>query len=383
MNFQPTQRQQLLREMVRGFLESECSAEYIREVDEAGEFPHHFFKKMADAGLLGLSIPEEYGGSGASLLDTVMVQEELTKGFAIAGMIFTMMVSNGAELFIHNGTEEQKSCFLPRLEAGELKVALSLTEPDAGSDAASIRTRALESNGGFLIVGNKHFCSGADVADYIFVVTRTDDQTGKYAGFTIFVVPRGSSGLSIVRQHKMGNCPISANKIFLDKVPVGPDDILGGPEKLNEGWKQLMSVLTRERVLNSALALGRCEAAFDLALRYAKDRQQFGQPIGKFQVIQHHFADMATEIQAARLMTYQAAWMVDNGIPCRKEVSMCKWWATELAKKTAIMGLQIMGGAGYMMESDMQRFVRDSFQGTIGSGTTQIQKNVIARELGL
>jgi alkylation response protein AidB-like acyl-CoA dehydrogenase len=283
----------------------------------------------------------------------------------------------------YNASEEQKKRFLPAIAKGELRFAFGLTEPNAGSDAANTQTRAVPDGDNFIINGNKIFITGSHVADYVMTVTRTDPNVPKHKGLTIFFVETKTKGFSAMPLGKFGGRAVASCELVYEDVVVPKDAILGGPDRLNDGWKQVFTTLNVERIVIAASYVGEGKLALQEATQYAKERVQFGQPIGKFQAVQHMLAEVATEIEAARWLTYRAAWLRKENQPCAKEASMAKLFASETSKKAALTGVQVMGGYGYMNEFDMQRHLRNAILAPIGGGTSQIQKNIIARQMGI
>ncbi len=383
MDFRFTKEQEAFRETIRNFIKRETSRELDRRLEEEGRFPFELVEKMAQTGLFGLPFPEEYGGVGGSVLDFIIAAEELAYGSEAASAIFLGPVFFAGETIYINGSEEQKRKYLPLIAQGKLRGAFALTEPEAGSDASSITTSAVRDGDEYVINGQKTMISGADIADIIMTCTKTDKECSRYEGITIFIVPRTSEGLTIRKMNKLGNNVISTCEIFYDNVRVPAENILGGPEALNKGWLQMINNLDIERIMIAALYTAIAQRAYDDALAYAKERKQFGKPISNYQMIQQMLADMLIEIRASRLLTYHAAWLKEQGEFCSLECSIAKIHATEAARKITIDGMQILGGYGYMMEYDMQRYVRNALLGTIGGGTNQIQRLIIAKLEGM
>ncbi|TDA69527.1 MAG: acyl-CoA dehydrogenase [Clostridia bacterium] len=380
MDFALTGEQELLLTTVRSFVNKECPREYIRMLDEREEYPVDLLKKMVDLGWVGLPFPEEYGGSGGNILDMILVLEELARGaFPAASALASCWMFAGFPIMIA-GKEEQRKYYIPKLIRGELKFAFSLTEPNAGSDAAAISTRAEPKGDKFTINGTKMFCSSAHVADKILLVARTDKSVSAPKGTTIFLVDTKAPGLQMRRIPTLGRRFSGTFELVLEEVEVGAKDILG---ELNKGWPSLMQFLTVERICSAALSTGCAKAAVDDASQYARERYQFGRPISKFQVIQHKIVDMQIAVDSARMLTYRAAWLAKEGRKCTKEASMAKAAAAQAWMLASMEGLQIMGGYGYTMEYDMQRYFRDAKFASIGGGTAEIQRNIVARELGL
>jgi len=381
MDFSFTEEQNMLRDTIRRFIETEVPREIAKEIDEKDEFPHGLLKKLCDLGFMGLNVAEEYGGQGGNVIDVMIFDEEISKRIPVLAWATGNVMLYGNSIIGKNGSEEQRRKYLPRLVNGELKFAYALTEPNAGSDAASIRTKAVLKDGYYVISGSKMFISGAGIADIVVTNARTAES--KFGGITDFLVDTKSQGFSARPIKDLGYRGSNTCEVYYDDVKVPAENILGGPECVNHGWRQMMKLLNEERLLLSSCALGIGQGAFEYALNYAKEREQFGQPIGQFQVIQHMLVEMATELEAARQLAYYAAWKETQKMDCVKETSMSKYFCSEVAKKVALLGVQILGGYGYTMEYDAQRYLRDVLVLSIGGGTTQIQKNIIGKQLGL
>ena len=380
MDFNLTDEQRDFVAAIRDFCARECGTREQRERLTAGYTEAHsavIYSRMADLGWLGVTIPEDYGGSGGGMLDACLFMEETSRGLApIGGYATTLIVAGATQRF---GTEEQKHEILGGIAGGAVE-AIAMTEPEAGSDVGSLQTAAVRSNGGFVISGQKVFCSNARIAEHILVVCRTTKAEDKHQGLSMIWVPREAPGLEIQPIDTMGGRE-TAYLYFTDcETPV--DALLG---EVDRGWTQLMAGLNVERLILAATMLGVAERAFDEALAYVKERRQFGRPIGSFQALQHRLADLATELEAARLLTYWVASKVDED-PDRmlpREASMVKLYVTETAKRVGLEGMQMMGGYGYSSEYDMERLVRQALVATIYGGTSEIQRNIIAKTLGL
>lgn len=381
MDFSFTEEQNMLIDTIRRFVETEIPREVAEEIDEKDEFPHELLQKLCDLGFMGINVAEEYGGQGGNIVDMMILTEETSKKLPVLAWAIGNIILYGNAIIGVNGNEEQKKKYLPRLAKGELKFAYALTEPNAGSDAASIQTKAVLKDGYYVLNGTKMFITGAGVADITVTNARTAES--RLGGITDFLVDTKSEGYTARPIKDLGYRGSNTCEVHYDDVKVPLENILGGPEKLNKGWSQMMRLLNTERLLLSACALGIGQGAFEYALNYAKEREQFGQLIGKFQVIQHKLVDMATELEAARCLAYCAAWKETQHMECVKETSMSKYFCSEVAKKVALEGVQILGGYGYAMEYDAQRYVRDVLVLPIGGGTTQIQKNIVGAQLGL
>ena len=365
---------------IRDFCAREITDERLRELTGDFEDMHsdEVAKQMADLGWYGLCIDEQYGGSGGTFLDAALFLEETARGRApLGGYAVTLIVVGALNRF---GTEEQKRDLLGRV-AGGGGLAIAMSEPDSGSDVASLKTRARREDGEWVLSGAKMWCSYAHKASHILIVCRSGEQNGNpHEGMSMILVPRDAEGMTLTPIPTLGGK--ETNEIHLDDVRV-PEDALLGAE--GNGWLQLMAGLNNERVILGASALGLAQRAFDDALAYAKERRQFGRPIGTFQAIQHKFADLATDLAQTRLLVRWVARMTDEdpGRMLPQEASMVKLAATELAKRCTLEGMQIMGGYGYASEYPMERYLRAAVVTTIYGGTSEIQRNIIAKTLGL
>jgi alkylation response protein AidB-like acyl-CoA dehydrogenase len=366
--------QQAFVEAIRDFCERELKDR--RREDE----PHDdaIAKQMAELGWYGLQIGEEYGGSGGSFLDATLFLEETTRGRApIGGYGVTLIVVGALNKF---GSGDQKERLLRGVAEEGITLAIAMSEPEAGSDVGALQCKAERQDGEWVLNGSKMWCSFAHKAREILIVCRSERGSNKHEGLSMILVPRDTPGLTITPIDTLGGQ--ETNELHLDNVRV-PEDALLGQE--GGGWIQLMSGLNYERVILSATALGLAQRAFDDALAYVKERKQFGRPVGTFQSQQHVFAELATEIAQARLLVRWVAALTDED-PTRmlpQEASMAKLATTELAKKVALAGLQSMGGYGYATEYPMEAYLRAAVVGTIYGGTSEIQKNIIAKTLGL
>jgi isovaleryl-CoA dehydrogenase len=380
VDFSLTDEQQDFVAAIRDFCQRECGTSEQRERLTNGYSEAHspeVYSTMADLGWLGVTIADQYGGSGGGMLDASLFMEETSRGLApVGGYATTLIVAGATQRF---GTEEQKKEILGGIAAGSVE-AIAMTEPEAGSDVGSLTTEAARANGGFVINGQKVFCSNARISDHILVVCRTTKGEDKHQGMSMIWVPTDADGLRMDPIETMGGRETA--HLYLTDCEAPEDAVLG---EVDQGWTQLMAGLNVERLILAATMLGIARRAFDDALDYVKERRQFGRPIGSFQALQHRLADVATEIEAARLMTYWVASKVDED-PDRmlpREASMVKLFVTELAKKVTLEGMQMMGGYGYSSEYDMERLVRASLVSTIYGGTSEIQRNIIAKTLGL
>jgi len=380
MDFTLSDEQRNFVEAIRDFCNRECGKQEQRErLTEGYEHSHsaEIYKKMADLGWLGVTIDEAHGGSGGGMVEACLFMEETSRGLApIGGYGTTLIVAGAVERF---GSEEQKQQILGGIASGSVE-AIAMTEPEAGSDVGSLTTFAERINGGFVINGTKVFCSNAHISDHVLVVCRTTKGESKHDGLSMLFVPTDNPQMEIKPIDTLGGR--ETNYLYLSDCEVPADAVLG---EVDQAWMQLMAGLNVERLILAAIQLGIGQRAFDDTLAYVKERRQFGRPIGSFQALQHRLADIATELEASRLMTYWVASQVDED-PKRllpREASMVKLKVTETAQKAALEGMQMMGGYGYSSEYDMERLVRTTLVSTIYGGTSEIQRNIIAKTYGL
>ncbi|TCT17598.1 butyryl-CoA dehydrogenase [Melghiribacillus thermohalophilus] len=379
MNFELTKEQEMTRKMVRDFAENTIKLRTI-EIDTKAAFPKDIFDEMGKLGLMGIPFPEKYGGSGGDTLTYAIAVEEIGRVCGSTGLSYAAAVSLGASPIYYFGTEEQKEKFLVPLAKGEALGSFGLTEPNAGSDAGGTRTTAKLDNDEYVINGEKCFITNASYAKFITVTAVSGkDERGKKI-ISAFIVPKDAEGLTVNSNYdKMGVRGSDTSEIILEDVRVPKENILGDPKK---GFKQFLYTLDGGRISIGALALGIAQASLDKALAYARERKQFGKPISKFQAIQFKLADMAMEVELARNMVYKAAWLKDHNKPFTKEAAFAKLFATETAFRAANQAIQIHGGYGYMREYEVERYLRDAKLLEIGEGTSEIQRLVIARQLG-
>lgn len=378
MDFYLSQEQQLLQKMVRDFAENEV-APLAPQLDKTGEFPLETVKKLADLDLLGLPFPEEYGGAGGDTVSYAIAVEELSKACGSTGITYAAHISLGASPIYLFGTEEQKQTYLTPMAKGEYLGAFGLTESGAGSDAGGTKTTAVLDGDEWVINGSKCFITNASFAGAVTVTAVTEKGQGK-KGISAIVVPTGLPGFTIrANYEKLGLHASNTTELVFDNVRVPKENLLGKP---GEGYKQFLKVLDGGRISIGAMALGIARASYEAALNYAKERVQFGQSISKFQAIQFKLADMATNIELARMMIWKAAWLKDQGQPFSREAAMAKLFASEIAMRAADQALQIHGGYGYMKEYNVERYFRDVKLCEIGEGTSEVQRLVIARLIG-
>lgn len=378
MNFDLTQEQQMIRKTIREFSD-EVVAPGAMERDKTKAFPKEIFKQLADMGMMGLPFSEEYGGAGADTVSFAIVTEELSRACASTGITYSAHISLGGAPLNLFGTEEQKQKYLVPVCTGESFGAFGLTEPNAGSDAGGTLTTAKEDGTDFVINGNKVFITNASYAKHLALTAITDVKDGKKE-ISAIIVPTDAEGFTIIDNYeKMGLNASNTTELVLENVRVPQENLLG---IRGNGFKQFLVTLDGGRIGIGAMAVGIAQAAFDRALRYSKERKQFGKTLSEFQVTQFKLADMAMKIELARNMVHKAAWLKDQGRAFGKEASMCKLYASEIAMEVADQAIQIHGGYGYMKEYEVERFMRDAKLLEIGEGTSEIQRMVIARHIG-
>lgn len=381
MEFGFTEEQNMLRDSARRFMKRECTRDYVRECSDNDRFPLELYEKMVKQGWMGIPFPEKYGGAGMGPLELATFLEEAAYAWYGAGAAYFVCAIVGGHNILTCGSESQKDHFLPRIINGEYKFAFALTEPNVGSDSAAVELFANEEGDHYILNGTKMFITNAHVADFIITVARTKrDVKKKHQGLTIFLVDTKSPGIQIRPLKQLGRSANHANEIVYQNVKVPKENILGN---VNEGWSNLNKVLGYERAAVAVMYTGTAQAIIDYTMSYAKERMQFGQAISKFQVIQHKFADMQTKVDASRLLAYRVSWMLKKELPCFKEMSMAKLYASQTLFFVANEGVQIMGGYGVMKEFDMEMYFRDSRIIMITGGTSEIQKTLIAKQMGL
>ncbi|MEC0276054.1 acyl-CoA dehydrogenase family protein [Peribacillus frigoritolerans] len=379
MDFSLTKEQQMIKEMVREFAEKEIKPIAI-ELDAKSMFAEDVFKKMGKLGLLGIPFSEEYGGSGGDTISYAIAVEEVGKACGGTGLSYAAAVSLGASPIYYFGTEEQKQKYLVPITTGETLAAFGLTEPNAGSDAGGTRTTAVLEGDEYVINGEKTWITNASYSRTVTVTAVSGKDTRGKNIISAFIVPTDTQGITINSNYeKMGVRASNTCEIILDNVRVPKENLLGDPDK---GFKQFLFTLDGGRISIAALAVGIAQAAFDRALAFSKERIQFGKTISNFQAIQFKLADMAMEIELARNMVYKAAWLKDNKKPFAKEAAYAKLFASETAFRASNQAIQIHGGSGYMREYEVERYLRDAKLLEIGEGTSEIQRLVIARQLG-
>jgi len=377
MHFELNEEQKLIRKMVRDFADNEVKP-IAQEVDKEHRFPMETFRKMGQLGFFGLPFPEEYGGMGADSISYAIAMEEIARACGSTAITFVAQTSLAASPIYRFGNEEQKHKYLVPLAKGEKIGSFGLTEPEAGSDAGATKTTAVLDGDEWVVNGQKNFITNGSIADTVVFTAKTDPTRGTH-GISSFIVEKGTPGFRPGRdEDKMGLCASITSELFFEDCRIPKENLLGNE---GDGFKQFLITLDAGRIGIGAMALGLAQAAFEAALEYSKEREQFGRTICSFQAIQWMLADMATEIDAARLLVYRAAWLKDQGVRFTREAAMAKLYASEAAERVCFKAIQIHGGYGYMREYDVERFYRDQRLCTIGEGTSEIQRLVIARVL--
>lgn len=377
MDFLFTEEQEILKDSIRNFAEKEILP-FVKESDEKGKWPEELTKKLGEMGLLGIVIPPEYSGAGYSYMDYVIILEEISKVDPSVGLVVAAhnsLCSNHLNLF---GSEEQKKKYLTRLASGQTLGAWALTEAEAGSDAAALKTKARKEGDYWVLNGSKLFITNGSLAEILVVMAVTDPEK-KRKGISAFILEKGMEGFKPgKKEDKLGVRSADTSELIFEDVKVPAKNIIG---KEGDGYKQAMAILDGGRVSIAGFSLGIAVGALESSLKYAKERSQFDQPIANFQAIQWMLADGFTELEAARLLTYRAAFIKDQGKKAPKESAMAKLFASELAVKASSMAVQIFGGYGFIKDYPVEKFYRDSKLATIGEGTSEIQRWIIAQKV--
>lgn len=370
--------QALWLDTVNRFMDNEIGVEYIRKCDVNRDYPYEAYEKIAKQGWLGLLFSEEEGGAGGDIFDYTLMAEGLGKygfDFAAAILVPTFTAMNIAKY----GTAAQKDKYIRPFIEGKIRFSVSISEPDAGSDASNTKTRARrDANGDWIVSGQKLWCSGAAAKDVVIAMLVRTDPDNKHGGLSVLLIPNDTPGLVINKLPTLSRHATGTTEIFLDNVRVPADAMLG---EEGQGWKIITEHLELERCSVAAAYVGNAQEAVSNAVRYAHERIQFGKQLWDFQVLKHMLADRQTEVDAARLLCYRAAQMAAEHRPCSREVSMAKLYGSETLKACALTGMQVLGGYANLPEADMERYLRESIQCTIGGGTSQIQKTIIAKSM--
>ncbi|KQU20134.1 acyl-CoA dehydrogenase [Bacillus sp. Leaf13] len=376
MDFKFTEEQEMMRKMVRDFAENEITPHI--EAMERGEFPKTILHKMGELGLMGIPIPEQYGGAGMDFMSYIIAINEISKVSPTLGVILSVHTSVGTNPIVYFGTDEQKQKYVPKLAAGKLLGAFCLTEQSSGSDAASLKSKAVKEGGMYRINGSKVFITNGGEADVYIIFASTNPEKGS-KGISAFIVEKGTPGLIIGKnERKMGLHGSSTVQVTFEDMKIPAANILGNE---GEGFKIAMANLDSGRIGIASQALGIAEGALEHAVQYAKDRVQFGKPIATQQGIGFKLAEMATNIEASRLLVYRAAYLRSKGLKCGKEASMAKLFASRTAVDVTIEAVQVYGGYGYTTEYPVERYFRDAKVTEIYEGTSEIQRMVISKNL--
>lgn len=380
LNFALSDEQELFRRTMRELVDKELSKEYCREVEARDEFPWDLWKKLGDHGLTGVGIAEEYGGQGGGIMEQVILDEELSR--TMAGLYWLLGITLfDAKAIAAVGTEEQKRRFLPEIAAGRMMFAISLTEPGGGTDAlGAMQTRAKRVDGGWVVNGTKIWSTLAHVADRLFLVARTAESEKSTQGVTVFLCDAKSEGVTATPIPKLGMRSLGSCEVAFEDVFIPDEDVLG---EVDRGWRVLAETLNSERIMNGANCTGALAGVLEDMVAYAQEREAFGKPLGQFQAVQHMIADTYAGLEVSRLVTYRAAWLQANGRPCGVESTMAKLIASEHCFAGADRGMQVLGGYGYAMEYDMQRYWRDMRLYRVAPINNEMCRNFLAESLGL
>lgn len=378
MDFNLSENHELFRRSVAEFVDRYV-VPVAREIDERGSFPEELFRRCAEQEFFGIRYPPEVGGAGGDNLMFNLMCEELARGSMSLAACVAMQGLMGTDFIYRFGSQDHKQRLLGPALRGEKIGVIAMTEPGYGSDLGGIKTTARREGDGWVLNGHKTWITNASLADFFTVAAKTDPEAG-FKGIDMFLVEKGTPGLSVGREiHKLGTRASETSEVFLKDVFVPAENLLG-PQ--GSGFRNLGGILAQIRTMTGALGLGLGQAALDASLKYARERVQFGRPIGQFQAIQHKLAEMATQLEAARGLVYRATWLIDQGRPDMKLASMAKLFATEMANQLADQATRIFGSYGFAMEMDPQRYFRDARFLLYGGGTSEILKNIIAKELG-
>jgi len=377
MDLALSEEQEMLKTMARDFLTEKLPKAVVREIEESelGYSPD-LWQEMAELGWVGLVFPEKFGGGGMGFLDLAVLLEEMGKA-CLPGPYFSTLILGGFPI-LDAGSEEQKQEYLPKIASGETIFTLALTEPSARYDAAAIEVKATANDDAYILNGTKLFVPDAHIADYMLVVARTDDKAKGEAGITIFIVDAKSPGISHTMLKTMANDNLC--EVVFNQVSVPTENILG---QLNQGWSEVQKIIQRAAIAKCCEVVGCVQQALDMTVDYAKERKQFDRPIGSFQIIQHYCADMATDVDGARLSTYQAAWMISEGLPCTLEVAVAKAWAGEASQRIMALAHQIHGAIGYSIDHDLQFYTRRAKAAEATFGDASFYREIVAQEMGL
>ncbi len=383
MDFTEPDHLRQLRDTLERFVENEMPRAAAARWDRENHFPRDVFAKLAELGVLGLTVPEAYGGAGRDILATMVVIEELSRRSLAVAVPYIMGACYAGMNLVECATEAQRAALLPRVVEGSLLFAYGWTEPNAGADLASVTTRAMRRGDTVRINGAKRFCSGASIADFIYALVRSGPEGARHKNLSLVLVPPTAPGVTITQIDGMGMKGAATTDVLFDDVDVPFENVVGGEPGWNNGWSMIVgSGLDVEKLEVAAMAIGIARAALEDAWAYAYDRRQFGKRIAEFQSIQHKLADMKTQLHAARLVLYHAAWLANERKPCAVETSMAKLLATEVARTLALESQTILGAYGYVKDFDVERYVRDALLLPIIGGSSAVQRNNIFKLSG-
>jgi alkylation response protein AidB-like acyl-CoA dehydrogenase len=372
-----SEEQEMLKKSARDFLQKECPKRLVRQLDDSDEgYSVELWRRMAELGWMGLAFPEKYVGSGRSFLDLAILLEEM--GYNIVpGPFFSTVVLGGLAI-LRAGSEEQKMEFLPKIAGGEMILSLALTEPSASYDAASVKTKAIARDGEYVIKGTKLFVLNANIADYILCIARTKETRDPEDGITVFIVDAKSPGVTCTLLKTLARD--KQCEVTFDDVTVSERNVVG---KKDEGWPIVRDTLQKAAVAKCAEMVGGAQAALDMAVNYAKERVQFGRPIGSFQAIQHYCANMAMDVSGSRFVTYKAAWKLGEGLPAAFDAAITKAWVGEAFGRVTLSAHQIFGAIGFTMDHDIHLYYRQAKAAEIIFGGGDFHRAIVAQELGL
>lgn len=378
MDFSESDDISQLRDTLRKFVKKEMPRQLVAQWDKANAFPRDVFRKLAELGVFGLTVPEEYGGLGRDIVATMVVIEELAQRSLAIALPYICSVCYAGMNIVECGSPEQKKAILPKVVDGSMIFAYGWTEPDVGADLASVRTRAERRGDTVVVNGAKRFCTGAGESNYIYSLVRTGPEEARYRNLTLLLIPPTAKGVTITPIDDLGLKGFPTTDVTFEEVEVPYTNIVGGETGWNNGWPMVAGPgIDVEKLEVAAMAVGIGQASLDDAWLYASERRQFGKPVSEYQSIRHKLADMKTQLHGARLMLYQAAWMADQHKPCSVETSMTKLFATEACKFIALECQTIFGAYGYVKDFDVERYVRDALGLTIIGGSSAIQRNNI------
>lgn len=377
MDFNFTEEQEMLKTMARDFLTDKCPKTLVREMEEDEKgYPPELWREMAELGWMGLVIPEEYGGSGMTFLDLAVLLEEIAKA-CLPGPFFSTVVLGGLPI-LNAGSDEQKQEYLPKIASGEAIFTLALTEASAVYDASSIAVKATADGDSYIINGTKLFVPDAHIADYILCVARTGKQADAEKGITVFIVDAKSPGISHTVLKTMAADKLC--EVVFDKVKVPAANILGKPD---QGWEVVQKIIEQAAVAKCCTIVGAMQQALDMTVDYTKERVQYDHPIGSFQIIQHYCANMATDVDGSRFSTYQAAWKINEGLPCTKEVAIAKAYTGEAFERVIRLAHQIHGAIGCTIDHDLQFYTKRGKAAALSFGNGDFYREIVAQEMGL